>query len=215
MSKTPGRVTRASARKGTTNISPSLTSSFLQQTRNRSSSNNNLVVGVGGTTGSGTSRGDDEDNDEYQDSSNEGEETEGNMGLHLSSQDFSKIVTGIEADIPEDPFSMEHDPLSHQGPARNRDSFTGKEIVKEPRYSTSSTAPTLTKNTSKSLIMDTITQALISQIKPFTSPTVYDLPEHVRQKCEEAANQYIQNCKRFHISIDASVVTALQTGKCS
>lgn len=46
----------------------------------------------------------------------------------------------------------------------------------------------------------------------FSSENVHQMSEELRLRCEENANQYIANCKRFHIAIDPSVVIALQTG---
>lgn len=53
-----------------------------------------------------------------------------------------------------------------------------------------------------------IVQASDSDASPFPrSPSV-----EFARKCEEAATQYIENCKRFDIIVDPSVVIALKTG---
>lgn len=189
---TPGRTTRASARlNAKQNNSPSLTTSFLQ--RNRSNSNGNLGVNRESISGSAE---EEQDEDEYQASSNETEDDESprhQMGLHLSSNDLITSIQAVEGDFP---------PATSENTTTSPGLKTGN-MINSLQHS----------KKSKSSFLDTLSQAITSQIQPFHSPTLFDLPDNVKAQCEEAANQYIQNCKRFHINIDASVVTALQTGK--
>ncbi len=65
---------------------------------------------------------------------------------------------------------------------------------------------------STELVAESSLATAVTKSELFSSVNVHQMTPELRVQCEETANEYITNCKRFHIAIDPSVVIALQTG---